>query len=81
MVEVRDGSIFDMKPPSLEWAKALHSFAWLPPLALAGGEPARVLAMNLMTQWLKRHARYSGAGMVAGGDGAAARSTSSRTDG
>jgi len=58
-VEVRDGSIFDMRPPSLEWAKTLHSFAWLPPLALAGGEPARVLAMNLMTQWLKRHSKYS----------------------
>jgi uncharacterized heparinase superfamily protein len=58
-VEVREGSVFDMKPPSQEWAKALHSFAWLPPLALAGGEPARVLAMNLMTQWLKRHSRYS----------------------
>jgi uncharacterized heparinase superfamily protein len=51
-VEVKDGSIFDVKPPSLEWAKAMHSFAWLPPLALAGGEPARVLA-------LKRHAKYS----------------------
>ncbi|MBL6936335.1 MAG: heparinase II/III family protein [Alphaproteobacteria bacterium] len=59
MVEAREGSVFDMRPPSLEWAKALHSFAWLPPLALAGGEPARVLAMNLMTQWLKRHSKYS----------------------
>jgi len=58
-VDVRDGSVFDARPPTLEWATALHSFQWLPPLALAGGEPARVLAMNLMTQWLKRHSRYS----------------------
>jgi uncharacterized heparinase superfamily protein len=58
-VEVKDGSIFDVKPPSADWAKALHSFAWLPPLALAGGEPARALATNLLTQWLKRHGKYS----------------------
>ena len=58
-VEVKEGSIFDHAPPSEEWAKALHSFAWLPPLALAGGEPARTLATNLITQWLKRYSRYS----------------------
>jgi len=58
-VEVKDGSIFDSKPPSEEWARALHSFAWLPPLALAGGEAARTLATNLISQWLKRHSRYS----------------------
>ncbi|HEY4942477.1 MAG TPA: heparinase II/III family protein [Rhizomicrobium sp.] len=58
-VEVKDGSIFDHKPPSEEWARALHSFAWLPPLALAGGDAARTLATNLISQWLKRHARYS----------------------
>ncbi|HXC56630.1 MAG TPA: heparinase II/III family protein [Rhizomicrobium sp.] len=58
-VEVRDGSVFDVKPPSEDWAKALHGFAWLPPLALAGGEAARTLATNLISQWLKRHSRYS----------------------
>jgi uncharacterized heparinase superfamily protein len=60
MVEApRDGSIFDVKPPSADWERALHSFVWLPPLALAGGEPARALATNLITQWLKRHSKYS----------------------
>lgn len=60
MVEApRDGSIFDVKPPSAEWEHALHSFVWLPPLALAGGEAARTLATNLITQWLKRHSKYS----------------------
>ncbi len=58
-VEVKEGSIFDKPAPSDEWARALHGFAWLPPLALAGGEPARTLATNLITQWLKRHSRYS----------------------
>ena len=57
--EVKDGSIFDAAPPSPGWAEALHSFAWLPPLALAGGEPAKNLATNLITRWLKRYSRYS----------------------
>ena len=59
MVEVKDGSIFDKPAPSLRWAEALHSFAWLPPLSAAGGDAARTLATNLITQWLKRNARYS----------------------
>lgn len=58
MVEVKDGSVFDKPAPSLEWAEALHGFAWLPPLALAGGDAARALAANLVTQWLKRNAKY-----------------------
>ena len=40
--DAKTGSIFDLAPPSLGWAKALHSFSWLPPLALAGGDPARL---------------------------------------
>jgi uncharacterized heparinase superfamily protein len=59
MVEVKDGSVFDKAPPSPQWQKALHGFEWLPPLSAAGGEPARVLATNLISQWIKRNARYS----------------------
>jgi uncharacterized heparinase superfamily protein len=58
-VEVREGSVFDKAPPSLRWAEALHGFAWLPPLSAAGGEAARTLATNLISQWLKRNARYA----------------------
>jgi uncharacterized heparinase superfamily protein len=58
-VEAKEGSIFDKPAPSLEWAEALHSFTWLPPLALAGGDAARALATNLITQWLKRNTKYS----------------------
>ncbi len=58
-VEIREGSIFDKTPPSPRWAEALHGFAWLPPLSAAGGEAARTLATNLITQWLKRNARYA----------------------
>lgn len=52
-------SVFDIKPPSAAWSEALHSFAWLPPLALAGGDAARTLATNLIAQWVKRNGKYS----------------------
>jgi len=58
-VDVQHQSIFDMAPPSPAWAEALNSFDWLPSLSAAGGEPARQLATNLITQWVKRNARYS----------------------
>ena len=52
-------SVFDLAPPNAAWNEALNSFEWLPPLALAGGEAARILATNLIAQWIKRNARYS----------------------
>ena len=58
-VEIYEGSIFDKAGPSRAWLEALHEFAWLPPLALAGGEPARKLAANLMSQWTRRYGRYA----------------------
>jgi uncharacterized heparinase superfamily protein len=58
-VDVREGSVFDKSAPSAAWAKALHGFDWLPPLSSAGGDAARVLATNLIAQWIKRNARYS----------------------
>jgi uncharacterized heparinase superfamily protein len=58
-IEVKEGSVFDQPPPSRAWEESLHRFAWLPPLALAGGDSARSLASSLITQWLRRHRRYS----------------------
>jgi len=58
-VDIREGSVFDKPAPSRDWESALHAFEWLPPLSAAGGEPARVLATNLISQWIKRNARYS----------------------
>ena len=58
-VEVGAGqSVFDATPPSRHWLAALHGFAWLPPLALAGGEAARTLAIDLIGQWVARNGRY-----------------------
>jgi uncharacterized heparinase superfamily protein len=60
VTEVTPGhSVFDLKPPNLSWLEALHAFAWLPPLALAGGDAARILATNLIAQWLRRNSGYS----------------------
>ncbi|MEI9932222.1 MAG: heparinase II/III family protein [Rhizomicrobium sp.] len=59
MVEVKDGSIFDKPAPSHRWEEALQGFMWLPPLSAAGGEAARTLATNLITQWLKRNTKYA----------------------
>jgi len=58
-VDIRDGSIFEHTPPSPEWSIALRSFAWLPPLAFAGGDSAQLLAKNLIVQWLRRHKKYT----------------------
>lgn len=60
VVDVPHGvSVFDCPPPSAPWLEDLHSFTWLAPLAMAGGEAARMLATNLIAQWVKRHGRYS----------------------
>ena len=59
IVEVAEGSIFDKPVPSRSWSVSLHEYDWLPPLASAGGEPARKLATNLMAQWVRRFGRYS----------------------
>jgi uncharacterized heparinase superfamily protein len=59
LVEVVEGSIFDKRAPSPLWSLALLEYDWLPPLAAAGGDPARKLATNLMTQWVRRYSRYS----------------------
>ena len=58
-VDAGDRSIFDQLAPSPEWAEALHGFTWLAPLSAAGGEAAKTLATNLVSQWLKRNGKYS----------------------
>lgn len=58
-VEIVEGSIFDKPAPSYAWSASLHGYSWLPPLASAGGDPAKRLATNLMAQWVRRFGRYS----------------------
>ncbi|HEX3674498.1 MAG TPA: heparinase II/III family protein [Rhizomicrobium sp.] len=58
-VDAKERSIFAMKPPSRDWAEALHGFDWLPPLSAAGGDPARDLAADLLGEWIAHNPRYS----------------------
>jgi uncharacterized heparinase superfamily protein len=57
-VEVKDVSVFDGAAHGDAWVRGLHEFEWLPPLSAAGGEAARTLATNLISQWIKRNSRY-----------------------
>src|SRR3984957_850962 len=36
-VDIKNGSVFDVDPPSAAWAAALHGFEWLAALSAAGG--------------------------------------------
>ena len=58
-VDQRETSIFATKPPSRAWADGLNGFDWLPPLASAGGDPARDLAITLIGEWMAHNPRYS----------------------
>ena len=58
-VDVRQGSIFDQKAPSPEFAAALHGFDWLRHLEAAGGDLTREFALKLTQHWLNRNARYA----------------------
>ncbi len=42
----------------LDWLAALHGFAWLRDLRVAGGEPAREAARKLTADWIARFGRW-----------------------
>jgi len=58
VVDIKNGSVFDCRPPTVAWATALHGFEWLAALSAAGGEAARDFASQLISEWLQRHSRY-----------------------
>jgi uncharacterized heparinase superfamily protein len=59
MVDAKEGSIFDCPAPSRNWAAALHGYDWLASLSAAGGDAARNLAIQLVSEWMARNARYA----------------------
>jgi uncharacterized heparinase superfamily protein len=59
VVDIKSGSVFDIRPPSAAWTAGLHAFEWLPALSGAGGEAARDFASRLITEWLARYSRYA----------------------
>jgi uncharacterized heparinase superfamily protein len=59
LLEIRQGSIFDLKMPSASYAAALHGFEWLRHLKFAGSEHARDFASKLTQHWFNRYANYA----------------------
>ncbi|HEX7076488.1 MAG TPA: heparinase II/III family protein [Hyphomicrobiaceae bacterium] len=57
---IGDGSPFDLKPPSLEWARELHGFGWLRHLRAAETEEAQEQAIDLVTEWIRKHGSRGG---------------------
>jgi uncharacterized heparinase superfamily protein len=58
-LDVRQGSVFDAELPGESFAVALHGFDWLRHIEAAGGDLARLFALKLTQQWLKRYARFT----------------------
>ena len=54
------GSPFDLRPPSDDWARELHGFAWLRHLKAAGTEAATATALDLTRSWIGRSRARSG---------------------
>ncbi|MGQ3674153.1 heparinase II/III family protein [Xanthobacter sp. TB0139] len=46
-------SVFELDPPSVEWAQALHGFGWLRHLRAAGTTIARANARALVGDWMR----------------------------
>ncbi len=59
-LDVKDSaSIFDAEMPSAGFAAAIHGFDWLASLDGAGGDAARLLALKLAAEWLKRNRHFT----------------------
>ena len=54
-------SPFDEIDPDAAWLDALHEFTWLRDLRAHGGDGARACAQAHITDWLRRHERWSAA--------------------
>lgn len=59
VVDVQGRSPFDVEPPSLEWARALHGFGWLRHLRAADSTIARSNARALVDEWIGASARMA----------------------
>ncbi|ODN72078.1 heparinase II/III family protein [Methylobrevis pamukkalensis] len=57
LVETGGRSPFDMPSPSDDWARQLHSFAWLRHLKAADGALTRSNARALVSDWIAQEAR------------------------
>lgn len=62
LVESPGTSIWDIAPPSDDFAMALHRFAWIDDLAAVGGQEANTLARTWALQWIQRYGLGRGPG-------------------
>ena len=54
------GSPFDLRPPSDDWARELHGFAWLRHLKAAANDTATATALQLTGSWIERSRTRNG---------------------
>ena len=54
LVDLKGGNLWDIEPPSTDFAAALHGFAWLDDLAAFGTAEARKAAQRWTIEWIKR---------------------------
>ncbi len=52
-LDIRGFSVFDAEPPTYEWARQLHSFAWLRHLRATDMVQARTNARRLIDEWIR----------------------------
>ncbi|MEN8887286.1 MAG: heparinase II/III family protein [Celeribacter marinus] len=62
LVEAPRTSIWDIAPPTPDFAEDLHGFAWLDDLAAVGDVNARACTHDWINEWMRRHMNGSGAG-------------------
>ncbi len=60
VAHIGNGSPFDLKMLSPEWARELHGFGWLRHLRAAETEDARDQAIDLVTEWIRTHGSRGG---------------------
>ena len=57
-VNVIPVDVFDARPPSPEWATALHNLSWLQHFVTGGHELHRIVARSLVLKWGEQRSRF-----------------------
>ena len=57
-VSVIPAEVFDARPPSPEWASALHNLSWLQHFVTGGHELHRIVARSLVLRWGGQRSRF-----------------------
>jgi len=60
VADLNEGSPFDLKPPSLPWARELHGFGWLRHLDSVQDPDAKAAAVAFVMDWIRRERNVRG---------------------